>query len=80
VLKLLQEIFKDNNNKKTIARKLVISYMENVRFTIPIHQLHNNRPTHWGPPSCEGLLCSCCDGVVQESNPFLYMASRKVLS
>jgi hypothetical protein len=25
--------------------------------------------THWDPPSCEGLLCNCCDGVVQESNP-----------
>jgi len=21
-------------------------------------------PTHWDPPSYEGLLCSCCDGVV----------------
>jgi hypothetical protein len=28
-------------------------------------------PTYWGPPSCEGLLYSCCIGVVQESNPFL---------
>jgi hypothetical protein len=27
--------------------------------------------THWGPPSCEGLLCTCCDGVVQESNPLI---------
>jgi hypothetical protein len=26
-------------------------------------------PIHCGPPSCEGLLCSCCDGIVQESNP-----------
>jgi len=26
-------------------------------------------PTHWGPPSCEELLCGCCDGVVYESNP-----------
>jgi hypothetical protein len=25
-------------------------------------------PTYWGPPSCEGLLYSCCIGVVQESN------------
>jgi hypothetical protein len=24
--------------------------------------------THWGPPSCEGLLCGCCDSVVYESN------------
>jgi hypothetical protein len=28
-------------------------------------------PTHLGLPSCEGLLYTCCDGVVQESNPFL---------
>jgi hypothetical protein len=27
-------------------------------------------PTYWGPPSCEGLLYSCCIGIVQESNPF----------
>jgi hypothetical protein len=26
-------------------------------------------PTHWGPPSCERLLCGCCDDVVYESNP-----------
>jgi hypothetical protein len=26
-------------------------------------------PTYWGPPSCEGLLYSCCIDVVQESNP-----------
>jgi hypothetical protein len=26
-------------------------------------------PTYWGPPSCEGLLYSCCISVVQESNP-----------
>jgi hypothetical protein len=26
-------------------------------------------PTHWGPLSCEELLCGCCDGVVYESNP-----------
>jgi hypothetical protein len=21
-------------------------------------------PSVWGPPLCEGLLCDCCDGVV----------------
>jgi hypothetical protein len=31
-------------------------------------------PTYWGPPSCEGLLYSCCIGVVQESNPFIGIA------
>jgi len=30
--------------------------------------------THWDPPSCEELLYSCCDDVVQESNPlFLHL-------
>jgi hypothetical protein len=28
--------------------------------------------TYWGLPSCEGLLYSCCIGVVQESNLLLY--------
>jgi len=47
---------------------------ENVRFTKPMQQLYNN-PSHegelqyLGPPSCEGLLYSCCIDVVQESNP-----------
>jgi hypothetical protein len=45
------------------------------------HQQHNKCTTlsHmrvgsnvWGPPSCEGVLCTCCDGVVQESNPIIY--------
>jgi hypothetical protein len=36
--------------------------LKNVRFTTPIQQLYNN-------PSHEGLLYSCCIGVVQESNP-----------
>jgi hypothetical protein len=29
-------------------------------------------PTYWSPPSCEGLLYSCCIGVVQESNLFTF--------
>jgi hypothetical protein len=46
-----------------------------------LHHQHNNHtttlhmrvdPTHWGPHSGEGLLCGCCDGVVYESNPYLY--------
>jgi hypothetical protein len=43
---------------------------------LDLQQLHNNLSHKGGshtlePPSCEGLLCSCCDGVVQESNPIL---------
>jgi hypothetical protein len=30
-------------------------------------------PIYWGPPSCEELLCSCCIGVVQESNSFVIL-------
>jgi hypothetical protein len=50
---------------------------ENVKFTTSSQQPHNNHTTtlhmrvgstHWGPPSCEGLLCGCCDSVVYESN------------
>jgi hypothetical protein len=28
---------------------------------------------HRSPPSCERLLCSCYDGVVQESNPLFFL-------
>jgi hypothetical protein len=34
-------------------------------------------PTHWRPPSCERLLCGCCDCVVYESNPLLIIAVRQ---
>jgi hypothetical protein len=30
-------------------------------------------PTYWDLSSCEGLLYSCCIGVVQESNPPMYL-------
>jgi hypothetical protein len=33
--------------------------------------------TYWGPTSCEGLLCSCCISVVQESNPFIKKEKKK---
>jgi hypothetical protein len=32
--------------------------------------------THWGPLSCEELLCICCVGVVQESNPKLFLPNE----
>jgi hypothetical protein len=35
-------------------------------------------PTHWSPPSCEELLCSCCISVVQESNPFFFKKNNKM--
>jgi hypothetical protein len=56
--------------------KEAIIMKENVKFTTPTQQPHNN-PSHEsgpnilgsGPLSCEGLLCGYCDGVVYESNP-----------
>jgi hypothetical protein len=49
---------------------------ENVKFTKPTQQL-----LIWGPPLCEGLLYSCCDSVVYESNslfkrPVQYLKGR----
>jgi hypothetical protein len=55
------------------------SYDKNERKMLDLQHQYNNctttphmrvSPTHWGPPSSEGLLCSCCIGVVQELNPF----------
>jgi len=43
---------------------------------IPTQHHHNNcttpphmglNPTHWAPSPCEGVLCSCCGGVVNLS-------------
>jgi hypothetical protein len=51
------------------------------RKMLNLQHQHNNHtttphmmvdPTHWDPPSCEGLLYSCCDNVVYESNPNKY--------
>jgi hypothetical protein len=36
-------------------------------------------PTYWGPPSCKGLLCSCCIGIVQESNPNYKYSYKNIL-
>jgi hypothetical protein len=55
------------------------SFLYNRKMLNLQHQ-HNNHtttphmivdPTHWGPPSCEGLLYDCCDGVVYESNLYI---------
>jgi len=45
---------------------LNLQHNHNNHTTIPHMRVD---PTHWGPPSCEGLLCGCCDCVVYESNP-----------
>jgi hypothetical protein len=49
--------------------------MENVRFTTPTQQVHNNL-LHEGEPhtlestSCEKLLCTYYKNIVHESNSF----------
>jgi hypothetical protein len=50
-----------------VKRKMLdLQHQYNNCTTIPHMRVG---PTYWGPPSCEGLLYSCCIGVVQESNP-----------
>jgi hypothetical protein len=60
-----------NANKMTIFfwKMLDLQHQYNNCTTIP-HMMVGL--TYWGPPSCEGLLCSCCIGVVQESNPIFF--------
>jgi len=52
------------------------------RDLIPTQHHHNNcttlphigvGPTHWTPPSCEGVLCNCCGGVVNLSISFILL-------
>jgi len=53
-----------------IYRKMLDLQHQYNNCTTTLHMMV--KPTHWGPPSCEGLLCTCCDSVVQESN-FIYI-------
>jgi hypothetical protein len=34
-------------------------------------------PTHCDPSSCKWLFCSCCNDVVQESNPITNICIKK---
>jgi len=66
-------------NYKLIRKKFfLIFFSKKKRKMLDLQHQYNNcttishmrvGPTYWGPPSCEGLLCSYCIGVVQESNP-----------
>jgi hypothetical protein len=49
-----------------ISRKILNLQHQHNNYTTPHMRVD---PTHWGPLSCEELLCDCCDGVVYESNP-----------
>jgi hypothetical protein len=63
-------------------------YVSKTRKMLNLQHQHNNHtttphmrvdPTHWGPPSCEGLLCGCCDGVVYESNPLKQLSALQMV-
>jgi hypothetical protein len=45
---------------------LNLQYQYNNHTTTPYMKVDS---THSSPLSCEKLLCSCCDGIVYESNP-----------
>jgi hypothetical protein len=62
-------VVQQSNPRKKIWKMLDLQHQYNNCTTIPHMRVG---PTYWGPPSCEGLLCSCCIGVVQESNPKKY--------
>jgi hypothetical protein len=58
------------------VRVVQIAYLIKKWDLIPTQHHHNNcttpphmgvGPTHWAPPTCEGMLCSCCGGVVNLS-------------
>jgi hypothetical protein len=56
-----------SNRFSTKTKRKEKKIKENVKFTTPIQQPHNNNPwvdfTHWGPPSCEvhPHVRNCCD-------------------
>jgi hypothetical protein len=50
-----------------IFQMLNLQHQHNKSTTPPYMKVG---PSVWGPSSCEEVLCICCDGVVQESNPF----------
>jgi hypothetical protein len=59
-----------------IYRKMLdLQHQYNNCTTIPHMRVG---PIYWGPPSCEGLLYSCCIRIVQESNPiYIYKTYKK---
>jgi hypothetical protein len=59
----------DTWGRTHVVGPIHMGLMENDGFTTPPQQLHNTpshgvRPSVWGPPLCEGVLCNCCTGEV----------------
>jgi len=64
-----------DNSHQVILWKMLNLHHQHNNHTTTLHMRVN--PTHWGPHSCEWLLCGCCDGVVYESNPLYYSPQAK---
>jgi hypothetical protein len=62
----VQLLFSCDLENSVLRKMLDLQHQYNNCTTIPHMRVD---PTYWGPPSCEGLLYSCCISVVQESNP-----------
>jgi hypothetical protein len=50
------------NRKNFLTRDLIHTQHHHNNHTTTPHMRVG--PSVWGPPSCEGLLCDCCVGVV----------------
>jgi hypothetical protein len=49
-----------------LIRKMIDLQQHHNKCTTPSHM--GVEPSVWSPPPCEGVLCTCCGGVVYESN------------
>jgi hypothetical protein len=54
-----------------IYREMLDLHHQHNKYTTPPHM--RICPSVWSPPSCEGVLCTCCAGDVQQSNPYIYI-------
>jgi hypothetical protein len=70
-------VVQESNSFYFLWKMLDLQHQYNNYTTIPHMRVD---PTYWGPPSCEGLLYSCCIGVVQESNPIFYFLNARHIS
>jgi hypothetical protein len=59
-----------------VTRDLIPALHHHNKCTTPPHMRVDS--THWAPPSCEGVLCSCCVGAVNLTF-FLKKFSNKII-
>jgi hypothetical protein len=55
-------------------RDLILTQRHHNNCTTPLHIRVG--PTHWAPPPCEEMLCSCCGGVVNLSFSYQKFVAR----